>query len=99
MWVRKVLIILLLALFIFSIFGTVSARLFPSNTPLTPPPRTNDEDPWAGTQNTGGNSGTTSSGIKSINTQINSCSLIIIGNIPVVVFKGKPSGSEKPNAF
>ncbi|MCJ7507402.1 MAG: hypothetical protein MUO85_01560 [candidate division Zixibacteria bacterium] len=80
MWVRRVLVSLLLALFIFSIFGTVSARLFPGNIP---PPRTNNEDPWAGTQKAGQDTGTTRGAI-GIN---NSCSLIFIGNIPVGVFK------------
>ena len=85
MWVRRVLVSLLLALFIFSIFGIVSARLIPVNRP----PQNNEADPWAGgTEKAGGNSGATSSGIKTVITQTNSCSLIFIGNnILVVVFK------------
>jgi hypothetical protein len=90
MWVRKVLMLLLLALFIFSIFGTAGAALRETQqTRVNPPPKTNNEDPWAGAENAGGKSAPTGNSIKSAAFQTNnSCSFIFIGNnIPVVVFK------------
>lgn len=88
MWVRKVLIALLLALFVLSISGVANAVLRGPRVVLSNDPRTNDVDPWGETMHAGENSGPTSS-IKttSTNQAINSCNLIIIGNMSVGVIK------------